>query len=95
MADPTIVLRQIDLHIRILIYLMVPMGLLSALIFSMHWIIVFAGLLAWRPNENKEAEVEMTIYVVDDSSSEVHDRHSNTAPSFAGVQETHNFCVST
>ena len=97
MADPTVVLRQIDLHPRILIYLMVLLGLLSTLVFSMHWIIVFAGLLAWRPKDlcNEEAEVEMTTYVFDDSSPEVHDHHSNIAPSFAGTQETQSLYVST
>ena len=97
MADPIILLRQIDPHTRLYTYSVVSMGFLFALFLFIHWIIVFAGLLAWRPNDlrNEEAEVEMTTCAIDNSSSEVHHHHSDIALSFAGVQETHDLYVST
>ena len=97
MADPTILLRQIDPHTRFFTYTMIFLGLMSTILFSLHWIVVFVGLLAWRPNDlpNEEEEVEMTTYVIDNSSPQVHDHHSNTAPSFAGIQETSSLYVST
>ena len=77
MADPTILLRQIDLHTRFFTYIMIFLGLMSTILFFLHWIVVIAGLLAWRPNDlrNEEPEVEMTTYVIDNSSPEVHDHH--------------------
>ena len=95
MADPTILLRQTDLRTRFFTYMMIFLGLMSTIILSLHWIVVFIGLLAWRPKIlcNEEAEIEMTTYVVD-NSPEFHHHHSHIAPSFAGIQETHDLCVS-
>ena len=97
MAEPTILWRPIDLHTRLFTYIMTFLGLMSTILLSLHWIVVFAGLLTWRPNDlrNEEAGDEMTTYVIDNSSPEVHDHHSNTAPSFAGIQETRSFYVNT
>ena len=97
MADPTILLRQIDLHTRFFTYMMIFLGLMSTMLLSLHWIVVFVGLLAWRPKDlcNEEAGIEMTTYVVDNSSPDVHHHHSDIAPSSASIQETPDLCVRT
>ena len=97
MADPTILLGRIDLHTRFFAYIMVFLGLMSTMLLFLHWIVVLVGLVSWRPDNvrNEEAEIEMTTYVVDNSRSEVHDHYSDMAPSFASIQETSNFYVST
>lgn len=53
--------------------------MLFTLVFSVHWIIVFAGLLTWRPKDlrDEEAGIEMTTHIVDDSSLEVQDRNGD------------------
>ena len=97
MDDPTILLRKVDLHSRFFAFAMVFLGLMSTMLLFLHWIVVFVGLLTWRPNDlrNEEAEIAMATYVVDNSRSEVHDHYSEMAPSFASIQETSNFYVST
>lgn len=66
--------------------------MLFTLVFSVHWIIVFAGLLTWRPKDlrDEEAGIEMTTHIVDDSSLEVQDRNGDVATLSTGSEGNHN-----
>ncbi|KAF6236446.1 hypothetical protein HO173_005227 [Letharia columbiana] len=70
-------LKTLSIYLTLLLGFM--LFILFILVFSVHWIIVFAGLLTWRPKDlrDEEAGIEMTTHIVDDSSLEVQDRNGD------------------
>lgn len=94
MIDPIIVTRLSDSHPRFSIYVTLLLGLvLFTLILSVYWIIVFAGLLTWRPKylRDEEAGIEMTTQIVDDSSLEIQYNKDVMAIPFVSGVGFHSF----
>lgn len=64
-------------------------------LFSVHWVIIFAGLSMWRPKDRRdeEAGIEMITLSVDGSSLEAQDQNGDIATLSASSEGNHDFNV--